>query len=89
MDVVKGRLKVKIVGKGTRSKGPEYWIEPIDEYKHRWNEILVRKTVQLWQDDPLLHPLVGKMVRIHGEVIETKSTITIDPIEAKEIKKKY
>jgi len=86
MDGIKGRLKVKIVGQGTRSEGPEYWLEPIEEYKNRWNEILVRKTVHLWQDDPLLQPLVGKMVVIRGEVIETKSTITIDPIDVEELK---
>ena len=86
MDEIRGKLIAKTVGVGTKSEGPEYWIHPIDEYKERWDVILVRKTVHMWQDDPLLHGLIDKMVVIRGEIIETKSTITVDPIEAEELK---
>ena len=87
MDEIRGKLIAKVFGKGTRSEGPKYFIQPIDDYKERWDEVLVRKTVHLWEDDPLLHDLIDKMVVIRGEIIETKSTITVDPIEAEEIKK--
>ena len=86
MDEIKGKLIAKTVGEGSLSEGPKYWIQPIDEYKNRWDEILVRKTVNLWENDPLLHDLIDKMVIIRGEVIETKSTITMDPVEAEELK---
>ena len=86
MDEIRGKLIAKVFGKGTKSEGPKYFIQPIDDYKERWTEVLVRKTVHLWEDDPLLHGLINKMVVIRGEIIETKSTITVDPIEAEEIK---
>ena len=85
MDEIKGLLIVKIVAKGTRSEGPEYWLQPSDDYKERWDEILVRKEVMLWQNDPVLHGFIGKKVLILGEVIETKNTITIDYKEVKEL----
>jgi len=86
MDKIRGKLIAKVFGKGTKSEGPKYFIHPIDDYKERWAEVLVRKTVHLWQDDPLLHGLIDKMVVIRGEIIESKSTITVDPMEAEEIK---
>ena len=86
MDEIRGKLIAKVFGEGTRSQGPEYYIQPIDDYKERWAEVLVRKTVHLWQDDPLLHHLIDKIIVIRGEIIETKNTITVDPIEAEEIK---
>jgi len=85
MDEIRGKLIARISGKGSLSEGPEYYIQPIDHYKERWAEVLVRKKVHLWQDDQLLHGLIDKMVVIRGEIIETKSTITMDPIEAEEI----
>ena len=85
MDEIRGLLIVKIVAKGTLSEGPEYWLQPSDDYKERWDEILVRKEVMLWQNDPVLHGFIGKKVLILGEVIETKSSITIDYKEVKEL----
>jgi len=85
MDEIRGKLITKVFGKGTRSEGPEYYIQPIDDYKERWTEVLVRKTVHRWQDDPLLHGLINKIIVIRGKIIETRSTITVDPIEAEEI----
>ena len=81
---ITGILIVKIIGKGSRSEGPEYWIQPLDDYKNRWDEILVRKKTMMWQEDPNLHGFIGKKVLIHGEVIETKDSITIDYITVKE-----
>jgi len=85
MDEIKGKLISKIKGEGTLSEGPNYYIQPIDEYKNRWDEVIVRKKVHLWENDPLLHDFVGKKVKISGEIIETKSTITVDPISIEEI----
>lgn len=86
MDVIRGVIFAVIVGKGSRSEGPKYYIRPIDEYKNRWSEILVRKKTKSWENDPNLQKFLDKPVLIHGEVIETKSSITVDYIEVKELK---
>ncbi|GAI93933.1 unnamed protein product, partial [marine sediment metagenome] len=43
MSEIRGILFAKVKGKGTRSEGPEYFIKPLDDYKNRWSEIIVRK----------------------------------------------
>ncbi len=78
MDEIKGILFAIIKGKGTRSEGPEYFIKPIDDYKIRWSKILVRKKTHMWESDPELHKYLDKKVAIIGDIIETKSTITVD-----------
>ncbi len=78
MNEIRGILFAIIKGKGTRSEGPEYFIKPLDDYKNRWSEILVRKKTHLWQKDPELHKFLDKKVLIIGEIIETKHTITIN-----------
>ena len=78
MDEISGILTAEIVGKGTKSEGPKYYIQPLDDYANRWSKILVRKQVHLWQNDPVLHKFIDKKVLIIGEIIETKSTITVD-----------
>ena len=80
-----GILVEKLVGEGTLSAGPEYYLQPLDEYKARWEEILVRKKTNMWQKDPALHKFIDKKVEIIGEVIETINTITIDYVEVREI----
>ena len=86
MDEIRGVLFAEVVGKGSRSEGPKYYIRPIDEYKNRWSEILVRKKTKSWENDPELHKFLEKQVLIIGEIIETKSSITVDYIEVKELK---
>jgi len=38
----------------------------------------VRKKSHLWQNDQILHKFIDQKVLILGEIIETKSTITVD-----------
>ena len=78
MGEIRGILFAKIVGKGSRSEGPKYFIRPLDDYKNRWPEILVRKKTHMWENDPELHKFLDKEVLLTGEIIETKSTITVD-----------
>jgi len=78
MGEIRGILFTVIEGKGSRSEGPKYFIKPLDDYKKRWSEILVRKKTHMWENDPELHKFLDKEVLITGEIIETKSTITID-----------
>lgn len=78
MGEIRGILFAKIEGKGSRSEGPEYFIRPLDDYKNRWSEILVRKKTHMWEKDPELHKFLDEKVLINGDIIETKNTITID-----------
>jgi len=78
MDEISGILYAETVGVGTMSEGPKYFIKPLDDYANRWSEILVRKKTHLWENDPVLHKFIDKKVLILGEIIETKSTITVD-----------
>lgn len=78
MDEIRGTLFSIIKGKGTRSEGPEYFIKPLDDYTKRWSEVLIRKKTHMWERAPELHKFLDKKVLIIGDIIETKSTITID-----------
>ena len=78
MNEIRGILISIVEGKGTRSEGPTYFIKPLDDYKNRWSKVLVRKKAHLWQKDPVLHEFINKKVLIIGEIIETKSTISVD-----------
>ncbi len=85
MNEIRGTLFAIIKGKGTKSEGPEYFIKPLDDYKDRWSEILVRKKTHMWEKDPELHKFLNKKVLIIGEIIETKSIITVDYSKVKQI----
>jgi hypothetical protein len=78
MDEITGILYSKTAQVGTLSEGLNYFIKPLDDYANRWSEILVRKKTHLWENDPVLHKFIDKKVLILGEIIETKSTITVD-----------
>ena len=83
---IEGKLITKKKGVGSKSEGVVYYILPFDQYNERWTEILVRKKTHLWQNDMQLHPFVGKVVKIKGDIIETRSSITVDCIEISEKK---
>jgi len=78
MNEISGILYAETAGVGTLSEGPKYFIKPLDDYASRWSKVLVRKKTHLWQNDPVLHKHIDKKVLILGEIIETKSTITVD-----------
>lgn len=78
---IQGLLIAKKTAVGTKSEGWMYYILPNDQYKDRWAEVLVRKKTMLWQNDPQLHPMIDKMVKIKGDIIETRKSITVDCIE--------
>ena len=82
---ITGNLSMKMKRVGTRSEGPEYYIEPTDEYRERWEEILVWKQTNRWQEDPKLQGLLGKEVELLADIIETRTSITIEYFEVKEV----
>jgi len=81
---ITGHLSVEIERVGTRSEGPEYYIEPSDDYGKRWDKIHIRKQTHRWQEDPNLQNLVNKEVVIIADIIETRTSITIDYLEVNE-----
>ena len=83
MGEIRGILYAEIERKGSRSEGPIYFIKPLDDYKNRWNQVLVRKKTPIWEKDPELHQFLDKKVLITGDIIETKNTITVDYIHVK------
>ena len=85
MDEIRGVLFTLVEGKETLSEGPTYFIKLLDEYKDKWSEIPVRKKTELWEEDPELHKFLDKKVLITGDIIETKSTITVDYSKVKQI----
>ncbi|TFG17228.1 MAG: hypothetical protein EU530_10950 [Promethearchaeota archaeon] len=82
---ISGKLICKKTAEGTLSAGVIYFIRPSDHYKLKWDEVLVRKKTHLWQNDPQLHPFLDKMVKIKGDIIETRNSITVDCIEIEEL----
>ncbi len=89
----KGKLISKVGGKGTKSEGPEYYLELLEPNEFGQTELGVIKNVHLWQEDSLLHPFLNKFVIITGESVVIKrtnfdGTIKIESIDPKEIKEK-
>ena len=78
---------------GTKSEGPEYYIELEEPNDFGQTELAIRKEVHLWQEDPILHRYVGQKVQLEGEPIYTKivkfeGTIKSEGIIYREIKPK-
>ena len=84
MGIYNGEITGKLISRqahvGTMSEGPIYFIIPTDKYE-KWKEIPVRKRIMRWMEEPVLHKLIGEIVTIRGEIIETKDTITMDYTE--------
>ncbi len=76
---------------GTRSEGPEYYIDLVVPNDFGQTELAIRKEVPLWQEDPILQPHVGQKVQLRGEPIYTnhvkfEGTLKSEGIIYKEIK---
>lgn len=88
-----GRLISKVAGEGTRSEGPEYYLELSEPNEFGQPELFVRKDAHLWEKDSMLQPFLNKFVIITGEPIVIKhtnfdGTVKIESIDPKEIKEK-
>ena len=76
---------------GTKSEGPEYYIDLEEPNDFGQTELAIRKEVHLWQEDPVLHKFIGQKVQLQGEPIYTKivkfeGTIKSEGIIYKDIK---
>ena len=76
---------------GTKSAGPEYYIDLEEPNDFGQTELAIRKEVHLWQEDPALQQFVGQKVLLKGEPIYTKivkfeGTIKSEGIIYKDIK---
>lgn len=56
-----GYLFAKLQNIGTRSEGPDYYLQMFD-----YHEVVVLKQVHPWQNDPTLHPWLNHKVIIEG-----------------------
>ncbi len=76
MQTFKGYLFAKLAHIHTDSEGPAYYLQQVD-----YEEVLVKKKVELWMEDPVLHPNLWRKVEIRGvpgpEGMEYES-VTID-----------
>ena len=70
----KGKLIAKVAGVGTKSEGPEYYLELLEPNEFGQKELGVGKDAHMWEKDEKLHPFVNKMVVILGEQVIVKHT---------------
>jgi len=63
MNTLSGYLFSKLMNIGTRSEGPQYFLQQFD-----YKEIVVIKQAEPWKEDPILHPLLNKKVTVEGEL---------------------
>ena len=78
MGIYNGSITGKLVSRqdcvGSLSKGPVYYLIPTDEYK-KWGEIPIRKRILRWMKEPVLHELIGEIVKSLTK--STKKPVTI------------
>jgi hypothetical protein len=86
----KGKLISRIDRMGSRSEGPEYFLELDKPNDFGQIEIPIRKKASLWQKDPNLHPFIGKQVLIKGKSVIIKhvkldDTFKLESIDYRDI----
>jgi len=69
MKTFKGYMFTKLDNIGSKSEGPKYFLQLLEK---PYDEVVVAKRVELWQEDPMLHQFLGKKVTIEGEIIDKK-----------------
>jgi hypothetical protein len=75
-----GYLFSKLTAIGSKSEGPQYYLQQPD-----YHELVVRKKVALWEKDPQLHPHLDSKVVIEGDLTSTGIVYTsINPGHADE-----
>ena len=63
-ETISGFLFMKLGNIGTRSEGPQYFLQKWD-----YAEIAIAKKALLFQSDPKLQPLVGHKVKLTGSML--------------------
>lgn len=64
-----GFLFSKLFRIGTRSEGPEYFLQDLQQQENNL-ELEIKKQVELWQEDPRLQLFLGHKVTIRGELVD-------------------
>jgi len=68
METITGYLFSKLMNIGSKSEGPQYFLQQINFDKGEFEkEVVVIKQVELWQEDSQLQVFLGKKVEIEGE----------------------
>ncbi len=63
MEEFDGYLFSKLAAIGTKSEGPVYFLQ-----QSNYNEIIIKKKAMLFENDSTLHALLGKLVKVKGEI---------------------
>lgn len=63
MEKLAGYLFAKLDAIGARSEGPVYYIQQYD-----YKEQVIIKQANLWEEDPVLHPLIAQKIVLLGTV---------------------
>ena len=71
MTELSGFLFLKLGRIGTRSEGPDYFLQQFDRSVHPIVEkvIPIHKEANLWEDDPLLRKYLATEVTIEGSIV--------------------
>jgi hypothetical protein len=74
----KGYLFAVLAAVGTRSEGPVYFLQEMKTYKDLKDihVIRIKKKTNMWQEDPGLHPFLGKKVVIEGTITDDELDYT-------------
>jgi hypothetical protein len=67
MKTFKGFLFAKLERIGTRSEGPEYYLQFLGENADT-KDFHIQKQSELWKIDPQLHPFLAQKVTIKGDI---------------------
>lgn len=72
MKELSGFLFSKLARIGTRSEGPDYFLQQFDRSASPIVEkvIPIHKEVDLWKEDPVLQKYLGTEVAVHGHLEE-------------------
>jgi hypothetical protein len=63
MKKIHGYLFAKLSNIGSKSEGPAYYLQQFD-----YTELEIVKQVNLWEEDPALHPFIASKVTLLGDV---------------------
>jgi hypothetical protein len=71
MSELSGYLFSKLGRIGSRSEGPDYFLQQFDRSMHPVVEkvIPIHKKANLWEDDPVLRKYLAMEVDIHGRIV--------------------
>ena len=68
MKKINGYLFAKLERLGSKSEGPEYYLQLLEEVPGYGPIIKLKKQAELWQEDENLHPLLGEKILLTSDL---------------------